>query len=234
MIRILKSNDRGMTRSPGVRCRHAFSSNNGGELIGKGFRSLRTIDEYRVDSGHGLGAVPHNDMLILSFIYAGALVHADSIGNRLRIETGEAQLLCAGTGVRHSEQNDTDHELHFLQVWISPDQKGLEPFHDKAKFPKQCRHNALQLLASPQGGENCLRLQQDVNIYATCLDAGQAMELAPDKGRHLWLQLIDGDLKLGEKNLLQAGDGAAISGEDASLWLSAEKTDADLLIFDLA
>ncbi len=194
-----------------------------------GFRQLRVINEDRVAPGAGFGMHEHRDMEIFSFVISGALEHRDNLGNRETIGPGELQMFSAGTGIRHSEYNPSDREpVHFFQIWIFPERQGLPPGYEKKSF--DLAKPGLQLLASPEGDDGASVIHQDARVYYGLLDNGDAhvRPLAP--GRHAWLQMVDGRLKLNGQGLM-AGDGAALS-EEKTLQLHALET-ARFLLFDL-
>lgn len=232
MLVVRNSSARGQTRLPWLVSRHTFSFDSYYDPEQMGFRTLRVVNEDRVAGGHGFDLHPHRDMEILSFVYSGALEHQDDMGNRGRLEAGDIQLISAGSGIRHAERNPGDDEVHFLQVWILPERQGLPQSYAKTSVAAACRHNCLQLVASPDGRDESLQIHQDCLIYSSILDAGQAMQLTPQSGRHLWLQLIRGELRIDHRQQLKDGDGLAVS-DVTELWLEAER-ETDFLLFELA
>jgi len=171
-------------------------------------------------------------MEIITWVIDGALEHRDSMGNGSVIRPGDLQRMSAGTGVTHSEYNQSQSDLvHLLQIWILPEREGLTPSYEQKHFDAESRRGALCALASPDGRDGSVRVHQDATLYATLLGAGEWVrhELAP--GRRAWVQGVRGTLALGDVQLA-AGDGAAISGE-SSIELRAE-VEAEALVFDLA
>jgi hypothetical protein len=197
-----------------------------------GFRDLRVINEDRVQPERGFGTHSHRDMEIVSYVLAGALAHEDSLGTGSVIRPGDVQRMSAGTGVSHSEFNHSASELvHFLQIWILPEREGLPPSYEQKHFPAAERTGALRLVASPDGRSGSIRIHQDVELYATLLGAGDTVEHALRPGRHAWLQVARGSCELNGVPL-EAGDGAAVSGETALRIRGSG--DAELLLLDLA
>ncbi|MCL4134895.1 UNVERIFIED_CONTAM: hypothetical protein GTU68_001314 [Idotea baltica] len=195
-----------------------------------GFRSLRVLNEDRISGGTGFPQHPHRDMEILTYVIKGGLAHEDSMGNGAVIEAGEFQLMSAGTGIAHSEANASQtNEVHLLQIWIVPAQKGLAPSYSQRRFDD--RKNTLRHVASAGSGQDGFQIQQDVRIYTSLLDKGASVEHALEPGRHAWVQLISGEIAINGE-LLSAGDSAAISDE-ASVGIRSNE-DADFLLFDLA
>ena len=182
MIRVRKARDRGHTRHAWLESYHTFSFAEYHDPNYMGFRSLRVINEDRVQPGKGFDPHSHRDMEIISYVLAGALEHKDSMGNGSVIRQGDVQLMRAGTGVTHSEYNHSDEDLvHFLQIWVLPAEEGLAPAYDQRHFPLAERRNALRLVASRDGREASVRVHQDAELYAAVLEeaCSVAHPLAP-------------------------------------------------------
>jgi len=197
-----------------------------------GFRALRVINEDRVEAGQGFGAHSHRDMEIISYVLEGALQHKDSMGTSSTIRPGEVQRMSAGTGVTHSEFNASPSELvHFLQIWILPARPGGKPGYEQKAFPESERRGRWRLVASPDGRDGSVTINQDVALYTSLSRAGEKLkyELAP--GRHAWLHVARGQVELAGGKLT-AGDAAAIS--DAGSVELTGRDDAEVLLFDLA
>jgi len=232
MITVRKSDERGHARHGWLDSRHTFSFGEYYDPRHMGFRALRVINEDRVQPSKGFATHSHRDMEIVSYVLEGALEHKDSMGTGSVIRPGDVQLMRAGTGVTHSEYNHSAEVLvHFLQIWILPDRAGLAPAYEQANFPAEQRRHRLKLVASSAGRDGSLPIHQDVAMYAGLLDAGDeiAHSLAP--GRHAWVQVIRGALRINGIDLA-GGDGAAISNE--STCRIAADAATELLLFDLA
>ena len=211
---------------------HTFSFASYHDPANMGFRSLRVINEDRVAGGRGFGAHSHNDMEILTYVLEGALEHADSMGNRSVIVPGEVQRMSAGTGVTHSEANPKpDQPVHFLQIWILPNRRGLAPGYEQKTIPPQEERGTLRLIASRDGRDGGVTIHQDVDLYVSRLEPGERVKHALANGRHAWLQMVTGRVEC-NGTALGAGDGAAVSRESA-LEISALEP-AHFLLFDLA
>jgi len=225
------ASDRGHANHGWLDTNHSFSFADYYDPEHMGFRSLRVINEDRVSPGQGFGTHPHRDMEIISYVLEGALSHRDSMGTGSTIRPGDVQRMSAGTGVTHSEQNGSRTEpVHFLQIWIVPDQRGLAPSYEQKHFSDADKRGKLRLVASPDGADGSVTVHQDARLYATVLGSGEKgrLELAP--GRHAWVQVVRGKLRVNDKDLA-AGDGAAISDEKA---VELEGGDlAEALVFDL-
>jgi redox-sensitive bicupin YhaK (pirin superfamily) len=197
-----------------------------------GFRTLRVINEDRVQGGKGFGAHSHSDMEIVTYVLEGALAHSDSMGNRSTIVPGDVQRMTAGTGVTHSEFNPRPQEpVHFLQIWILPDRRGLAPGYEQKAIPEAEERGALRLVASRDGRDGSVTIHQDVDLYASRLLPGERVKHAVASGRHAWLQVVTGRIEL-NGTALGAGDGAAVSRESALEMVAVEP--AHFLLFDLA
>jgi len=165
-------------------------------------------------------------------VVSGAVEHRDSLGTGSVVRPGEVQRMSAGTGIRHSEFNPSDSEpLHLLQIWLMPERRGLTPSYEQKAFAAEERQGRWRLLAARDGLDGAVTIHQDVSLYGTLLEPGQAIEHKLKPGRHAWMQVARGAITLNDKPLV-AGDGAAISNESV-LSVRAEKP-SELLLFDLA
>jgi quercetin 2,3-dioxygenase len=232
MITIRKAQERGHARHGWLESFHTFSFADYQDPRHMGFRTLRVINEDRVQPRRGFGTHAHRDMEIVSYVLEGALEHKDSLGTGSVIRPGDVQRMSAGTGVTHSEFNHSAKELvHFLQIWIIPEREGLPPSYEQKHFPAAERRGALRLVASRDAREGSLRIHQDAELWTALLERGESVERALRPSRHAWLQVARGRCEL-NGTPLEAGDGAAASNE-AALRISAG-ADAELLLFDLA
>ena len=231
MIRIRKSEDRGHVEHGWLDTKHTFSFSSYHDPEHMGFRTLRVINEDKVAGRTGFGTHPHKDMEIVTYMLDGEITHVDSMGNKGTISAGEVQRMTAGTGVTHSEQNETPDELHLLQIWILPEREGLEPGYEQRVITPDEKRGTLRLVASRDGRDGALTIHQDAEIWATVLGEGEAVEHDLDAGRHAWVQVARGSARLNGE-LLETGDGAAVSDE-SRLELTGVG-EAELLVFDLA
>jgi len=232
MITIRKSEDRGHFDLGWLDTYHTFSFDQYYEPAHMHFRSLRVINEDRVQPAHGFPTHSHRDMEIITYILSGALEHRDSMGNGSVIRPGDVQRMTAGTGVSHSEFNPSEVEpVHLLQIWILPETNGLPPSYEEKHFSDEERRDRLRLIASQDGRDGSVTIHQDARLYATVLEAGKALVHALSEDRYAWLQVARGTIRLNEMELKQ-GDGAAVRKE-SELRISAHDQ-AELLLFDLA
>lgn len=231
MIALRKAEDRGPTNLGWLDSRHSFSFGEYYDPAHMGFRSLRVINEDRVAPGGGFATHGHRDMEIVSYVLDGALEHKDSLGTGSTIRPGDVQRMTAGHGVMHSEFNASKEKpVHFLQIWIVPNAKGLAPSYEQKSFAAAEKDGKLKLVASRDGREDSVTIHQDAAIYAATLAAGAEIEFRPKDARQYWLQMARGSLVLNGLDLA-AGDGVAIS-EEPRLWLRGRDT-AEFLLFDL-
>ena len=232
MITLRPSSERGRFDHGWLQTHHTFSFADYRDPAHMGFRSLRVINEDLVAPGQGFPTHGHRDMEILTYILEGALEHKDSLGSGSVIRPGDVQRMSAGKGVLHSEFNpDAERPVHLLQIWILPDRSGLQPEYEEKHFPEEARRGVLRLVASKEGREGSLRIHQDAAVLAGLLGVGDRVVHELGDGRHAWVQLARGRVRLNGRELA-AGDGAAVSQEPA-LELEALE-DAELLVFDLA
>jgi redox-sensitive bicupin YhaK (pirin superfamily) len=232
MITIRKSEERGHFDLGWLETYHTFSFDQYYDPAHTHFRSLRVINEDRVQPTSGFPTHSHRDMEIITYILSGALEHRDSMGTGSVIRPGDVQRMSAGTGVSHSEFNPSDTELvHLLQIWILPRERDLTPSYEQKFFREEERRGKLRLIASEDGRDGSVTINQDASVFATILDAGQTVVHSLDENRYAWLQVARGTIRLNEAELKQ-GDGAAVSKE-SSLTIAAHDQ-AEILLFDLA
>ncbi len=232
MITVRKSKDRGHVDHGWLDARHTFSFGAYHDPAHMHFRSLRVMNEDRVQPGQGFGTHPHRDMEILTYVLSGELSHKDSMGHSRAIKPGEVQCMTAGTGITHSEFNASQTEpVHLYQVWIIPERRGLTPAYDQKSVSIADEPNTLKLIASRPGEGGLLTINQDAKVYAAALEPGAQINHALAPERHAWLQVVRGELTLNGVTL-QEGDGAAIS-QELSLQIASDQG-GELLLFDLA
>src|SRR6201987_4464251 len=150
MLQVRKSQERGYADHGWLRSFHSFSFAGYYDPAHMGFGNLRVINEDRVQAGAGFGTHGHRDMEIISYVLSGELAHKDSMGNGSTIRPGDVQRMSAGSGVRHSEFNPSlGNPVHFLQIWIQPDQQRIEPSYEEKRFDSDEKRGRLRLIASP-------------------------------------------------------------------------------------
>lgn len=233
MITIRPAQDRGRAHFGWLDSRHTFSFGEYFDPNHMGFADLRVINEDKVSPGNGFATHGHRDMEIISYVLDGALEHKDSIGNGSVIRPGDVQRMSAGTGIMHSEYNASKTDpVHFLQIWILPEQKGIDPGYEQKTFTHEDRQGQLRLVGSRDGRDGSVTIHQNVNLYAALLQEGDTVSYSLTSGRVAWIQVARGAVQLNDYDLT-AGDGAAIS-EAELITLQGRSNDAEVLLFDMA
>nr|MEE4267554.1 pirin family protein [Candidatus Krumholzibacteria bacterium] len=231
MMRKRLAQERGHADHGWLEARHSFSFAGYHDPAHMGFRTLRVLNDDRVQPGQGFGTHGHKDMEIITYVLDGALEHKDSLGTGSVLRPGDVQRMSAGRGVTHSEFNHSqDDVLRLLQIWILPEKEGLEPGYEEKNFSAEDKQGRLRLIAAPGGPDGALDVHQDVRVYAGILAAGDSVrhEMAP--GRHVWLQVARGRVQV-QGMELNEGDGLAVSEEPV---LDIEGVDGgEVLLFDL-
>ena len=232
MITLRRAGERGRTRLDWLDSWHSFSFGEYYDPAHMGFGPLRVINDDRVAPGGGFGTHPHRDMEIVTYVLSGELQHRDSMGNGTIIRPGEVQRMTAGTGIRHSEFNPSDtRPVHLLQIWLFPEQRGLQPGYEQKSFPASEEANRLRLVASRDGRDGSVTIHQDADLFVGRLSPGAAVRHEFRPGRFGWVQVATGALTLNGQRL-EAGDGAAVEDEAAVELIGAEE--GEVLVFDMA
>jgi redox-sensitive bicupin YhaK (pirin superfamily) len=232
MITIRKARERGHFDHGWLDTFHTFSFDQYYDPRFMNFRSLRVINEDFVEPGYGFPMHGHRDMEIITYILEGALKHQDSMGNGSTIRPGDVQRMTAGTGVKHSEKNASDKEpVHLLQIWILPNAENLEPGYEQKAFSEEQRRGQLRLIASSNGRDGSVTVNQDVSVFASILGAGEKLTREIDPNRYGWIQVARGSITVNGEHADQ-GDGVIVVGE-SSLEIAGEDT-SEVLLFDLA
>lgn len=239
MITLRKSTDRGHADHGWLDSFHSFSFADYHDPAHMGFGNLRVINEDRIAPGTGFGTHGHRDMEIVSYVLDGALAHRDSMGNGTPgarnagvILPGDVQRMSAGTGVLHSEFNHAqDRATHFLQIWILPSRRGIEPGYEQKRFADDEKRGRLRLVASPDGRDGSVTIHADASIRAGLFDGDESAELTLDPARKTYVHLIRGELTVNGQRL---GGGDALKLERERRLEIAGGTGAEVLVFDLA
>jgi redox-sensitive bicupin YhaK (pirin superfamily) len=232
MFDIIRSESRGGADHGWLQAKHTFSFADYHDPARVRFGKLRVINEDRIAPGQGFGTHPHNDMEIITYVISGAIEHKDSMGNGTVIPAGDVQRMTAGTGVLHSEFNHSqDEELHLLQIWIFPEENGLEPGYEQTQFPREAKLNRLCLIGSRDGREDSVTIHQDVDLYASLLESGKQVTLDGVADRRVFIQVVSGELRINGE-LVGAGDGMQIRQED-SVNITA-LSESEFLLFNLS
>jgi len=230
MIAIRKSHERGHANHGWLDTNHTFSFASYYDPKNMGFRALRVINEDRVSPGRGFGSHPHQDMEILTYVLSGALAHKDSMGNVETLHANELQRISAGSGIVHSEYNASPSEpVHFLQIWIEPDEHGIRPAYEQVSLTEEQKRGKLLPVAG-EGG--LLQIHQDARVLIGAADAGQTLTYELTPGRAAWVHVVRGEALVNGK-ALSTSDAAAVT-EESSLSIQGLNGRAEVLVFDLA
>jgi quercetin 2,3-dioxygenase len=243
MLTVRRAEDRGHEDHGWLDTRHTFSFADYYDPKHMGFRTLRVINEDRVQPGRGFGTHAHRDMEIVSYVLDGALEHKDSMGTGSVIRPGDVQRMSAGTGVLHSEYNASKSDnVHFLQIWIVPDKGAIAPGYEQKTFSREDKRGRLRLIASPDGKDDSVTIHADATLYAAVLEAGERVEHLVRPARHAWIHVARGRVKANGIEL-GGGDGASVSDaggiviEGLDVGQSAEGRPSgegsEVLLFDL-
>lgn len=230
-IAVRKSEERGRANFGWLDSKHSFSFGHYHDPKHMGFGPLRVINDDRVAPGGGFPAHPHSDMEIISYVLDGALEHKDSIGTGSVIRPGDVQRMSAGTGIRHSEFNaSATDQVHFLQIWIIPEKRGLAPGYEQKTFSTADKQGKLRLIGSQDGRDGSVTIHQDVDLYATLLSEDDAVEHTIAAGRLGWVQLARGSVVVNGEPLRE-GDGVSIS--TSTVLRIQGQGEAEVLLFDI-
>lgn len=232
-MNILKSNERGYFKNDWLKSFHSFSFGDYYNPEAMNFRNLRVINHDFIAPEMGFGTHPHRNMEIITYVLKGKVAHKDSMGNQTFISAGEVQVMSAGRGVAHSEFNPLKQELELLQIWITPDENGIDPSYDQKAFAEADKKNQICLIASPNGSNGSLKIHQDVKLYSSFLEKDKSIEYVVPKHRYAWIQVANGSIEIDGKALMK-GDGVSISFSDEKIQMKGLDPISDLLVFDLA
>lgn len=232
MLEIRKSTDRGQANFGWLQSHHTFSFGNYYDPQQLGFSDLLVINDDRIKPAKGFDTHGHRDMEIFSYVLEGALEHKDSMGTGSVIRPGDVQMMSAGSGIRHSEYNHSREELvHFLQIWIVPDRKGVTPRYQQQHFSDAEKRGRLRLIISPDGAEGSLSVYQDVRVYAGLFNGSEeSADFRLEDNRYAYLHVARGHIEL-NGHFLSAGDGVRIRQEQLLSLRHGQM--AEVLLFDL-
>jgi quercetin 2,3-dioxygenase len=231
LLTVRKAEERGHANHGWLDSYHTFSFADYYDPEHMGYGPLRVINEDRVQAGSGFGTHGHRDMEIISYVLEGALGHKDSMGNGSSIVPGDVQRMSAGTGVQHSEYNHSKNGVtHFLQIWIQPKLTGIQPSYEQKHFPAAEKRGRLCLIASPDGREGSVSMNQDALLYAGLFDGAERAELPLAAGRKGYVHVARGKIEVNDQRL-NAGDALKLEGVKAIKLKSGRG--AEVLVFDL-
>ena len=231
MNQIRRSNERGYADHGWLKSFHSFSFADYFDPEHVEFGPLRVINEDRVAPGQGFGTHGHRDMEIISYVLSGELAHKDSMGNGSTIRPGDVQRMSAGRGVLHSEFNPSkDQPVHFLQIWIQPDQQRIEPSYEEKSFSTEDKRGRLRVIASPDGTDGSVLIHQDARVYAGLFNGTEQAVLPVKSGRRVYVHVARGSI-VANNTKLAAGDALKLT--DATELTFSGGQDAEVIVFDL-
>ena len=231
MLDVRRSDERGYADHGWLKSFHTFSFADYFDPAHVEFGALRVINEDRVAPGAGFGTHGHRDMEIISYVLDGELAHKDSLGTGSTIRPGDVQRMSAGRGVMHSEFNPSnDKQVHFLQIWIQPNRRGVAPSYEQKRFEPAEKRGRLRLIASPDGADGSVTLQQDARVYAGLFDSTETARVEVGADRQLYLHVARGSV-VANGQALKAGDGLKVA--NVGTLTLADGADAEVLLFDL-
>jgi redox-sensitive bicupin YhaK (pirin superfamily) len=253
MNQIRKSVDRGYFDHGWLKSHHSFSFGEYRDPRFMGWGNLRVINEDYIASGKGFGTHGHSNMEIVTYVLSGALAHQDSMGNIETIPPGDVQRMSAGTGVRHSEFNHAEgQETHLLQIWIEPNEMGVDPGYEQISIDASRKRGALTLVAAPwatkphtvhaealaakesvqaDSSKEFVKMHADAFIYAGYFDAQESEQLDLNPKRKAYVHVVKGQIQVNGVDL-QPGDALLIK-EESKLDIKNGQN-AEILFFDLA
>ncbi len=228
---IHKANTRGHANHGWLKSYHTFSFAGYQNAERMNFGMLRVLNDDVVQPKMGFGTHPHRNMEIISIPISGALSHKDSMDNKRAIEVGEVQVMSAGTGLTHSEFNDSKTDaVNFLQLWIIPEKQEVKPYYNQKFFDASERKNIFQTLVSPKDKqvEGSLPINQQGYISMIDLEEGVETEYHLKNGAYFFL--IDGEVEIADE-ILQKRDAVGISEIDKVIVKGKSKS--KLLVVDV-
>lgn len=231
MITVRKNQERGASNFGWLDSKHTFSFGHYYDPQNMGFGKLRVINEDVVAGAAGFGTHPHDNMEIISYVLEGGLAHKDSLGTGSVIRPGDVQRMSAGTGITHSEFNASETDpVHFLQIWVLPEARGLEPSYEQKSFPVADRRGRLTLVGARDGRDGALTIHQDLDLFVANLDRGNEVAHALRPQRKAWVQVTRGEVSV-NGTTVGKGDGVALTDEREVR--IAANDNAEVLLFDL-
>jgi quercetin 2,3-dioxygenase len=231
MMTLRKSDERGYANHGWLESRFSFSFAEYQDDKHVHFGPLRVINDDYIAAGKGFGMHGHRDMEIVTYVLEGAIAHKDSLGNGAEIRPGEVQRMSAGTGIMHSEFNPSAVDrTHLLQIWIIPNRAGGPASYEQKFYGSEEKRGTLRLVASPDGANGSVRIQQDAKMYAGLFDTAESMSYSTSPNRLVYLHVARGQVVVNGV-ALAAGDAAKIENETS---IAIEQgQDAEVLLFDM-
>ncbi len=227
-----KASERGGADHGWLKAKHYFSFGSYNNPANVHFGLLRVLNDDFIAGGGAFPTHPHDNMEIVTIPFTGALKHKDSTGGEGTIQSGDVQIMSAGTGVRHSEANASETEpVTLFQIWVFPKERNITPRYDQRTFDVNERTNKWQVVVSPKENDNALWINQDAVFSLTKLDTGKTIDYTTAfAGNGVYLVVINGSVEV-DNQILQQRDAAGISGSDVVAIKANE--DSELLVVEV-
>ena len=233
MYKLMAREERGKTVTDWLKSAHSFSFAQYFNPFNMGFSDLRVINDDVIAPSGGFETHSHANMEIITIILDGALEHKDSTGESKTLTPGQIQVMCAGTGMLHSEFNPSPiNNTHLLQIWILPNKKNYTPSYQTKTFSKERLLNKIRLVVSGSGKDGSAKIHQDAEIYQSILEADKTVYFSIPENRKLWLQVATGAIEV-NSNILEAGDGMSVVGETGEIEINGVDMESNFVIFNL-
>lgn len=233
MIQLRRASERGHADHGWLNSHHTFSFADYYDPKHMGFRALRVINDDRVQPNRGFGKHPHRDMEIVSYVLEGSLEHKDSLGTGSVIRPGDVQRMSAGTGITHSEFNPSSTEpVHFLQIWLIPNQTGIAPGYEQRHFSEASRSGVLKVVASPDGRDGSVTVRSDALLLAGLFRERHSASYTLPAGRYAWLHVARGKVSVNGYSL-NGGDSMSLVDEANIVVQGLDVAPGEVLLFDL-
>lgn len=233
MYKLRAREERGQTVNDWLKSSHSFSFAQYFDPFNMGFSDLRVINDDIIAPSGGFSLHPHANMEIISIVLDGALEHKDSMGESEILTPGQIQVMSAGTGVMHSEFNPSPiNTTHFLQIWILPNKKNIEPCYKTKTFARETMLNKIKLIVSGSGKDGSAKIRQDAEIYQCILEADKTVYYDIPENRKLWIQVATGAIEV-NSNILEAGDGMSVVNETGEIEINGVDIESNFIIFNL-
>jgi redox-sensitive bicupin YhaK (pirin superfamily) len=228
-----KAETRGDANHGWLHSRHTFSFADYYNPERMNFGVLRVINDDIVEAGMGFSTHPHENMEIISIPLEGVLEHKDSMGNISVIKSGDVQVMSAGTGITHSEYNKNKSKpVKFLQIWVLPNKKNVQPRYDQITLDLSNRHNKLEQILSPDVNDAGVWIHQDAWFHLVRFDKDFSVDYTIRKnGNGVYAFIIKGDVNI-EENSLNERDGFGIWNIE-KLFIKSNSQDAEVLLMEV-
>ncbi len=236
ILKFRKSNERFKSTRDWLDSKHSFSFAEHRDKLWDNFGKIRVINEDIISPNSGFGSHSHSNMEIVTIVIKGEITHRDSLNNLGVIHADEVQVMSAGTGIYHSEKNEKNTDCKLFQVWIYPDVQNLKPSYNQMSIKNISGNNLI--VDSFKNNNSLLSINQDISIWRCKYNRFKKKYLPYEINNFNWIQIIEGDLFIRDKNnktnmFLTAGDGLGFEiSEFGDIEIESNK-EVDLLLFSM-